>query len=80
MIVPALVGKKMMCGGIYSHVNGEILKPFLLPQMPYYPSQLSATSREIPQKCLNVKTLTFPMVMRIYPVQTNCAKKLSAYS
>ena len=44
--------------------------------MPYYPFQLSATSRKIPQKCLNVKTLTFPMVLNEnFSVETNRAKK-----
>ena len=42
-------------------VNRDIYKPFLLPQKPYYSSQLSAALRKIPQKCLNVKALTFPM-------------------
>ena len=50
MIVPALVGKWMLRGGTYSHVNGDILKPFLPPQMPYYSSLLSTTPRKIPEK------------------------------
>ena len=63
--------------GTKIRIKRDILKPFPLPQMPYYASQLSATSRKVPQKCLNVKTLTFQMATRIYPVRKT-RKKLSA--
>ena len=64
----------MMRGGTYSHVKGDILSPFIQPQMPYYAPQLSATPSKMPQICLNVKTLTFPMTTTIYSVETNRAK------
>ena len=45
--------------------------------MPYYPFQLSATSRKIPQNCLNVKTLTFPMVLNENLSSGNKSRKKS---